>query len=139
MEYYNKAKESMDMEATEFFGGVSEDGIEQAMQELSVIFPESYKAFLMDFGGGDAGGEFIFGITDFEEESMVMATLEERGVGMPKQFVIIGFFDDTLYCLDTSQMKDGECPVVILTEDYQVKEIVADSFGHFLYDYECED
>lgn len=139
MKYYEKAKNEMDMEAAEFFGGVSEIKIEQAMQELSLVFPESYKAFLKDFGGGDAGGEFILGITDVDEESMVMATLKERSVGMPKHFVIIGFFDGSLCCLDTSQMKDRECPVVMLTEDYYVAERVSDSFGHFLYDYECED
>ncbi len=62
MKYYKKAKEIMDMDATEFIGSVSEREIENAMKSLSVVFPESYKAFLIDFGGGDAGGEIIFGI-----------------------------------------------------------------------------
>lgn len=51
MEDYIKAKELMDMDATELIGSVSEREIENAMQSLSVVFPESYKAFLRDFGG----------------------------------------------------------------------------------------
>ena len=45
MKYYKKAKEIMDMDATEFIGSVSEREIENAMKSLSVVFPESYKAF----------------------------------------------------------------------------------------------
>ena len=59
MEHYKKAKKMMDMDAVEFVGGVSEKEIEHAMNALSVVFPESYKAFLSDFGGSDAGGEII--------------------------------------------------------------------------------
>lgn len=70
---------------------------------------------------------------------MVMATLEERGVGLPNHFVIIGLFNDSLYCLDTSQINNGECPVVVLTEDYNIEEIAAESFGRFLYEYLSED
>lgn len=123
------------MDATEFFGGVSNEEIENAMKELALVFPESYRAFLMDFGGGDVGGEFILGITEAEEESAVKATQEERRVGLPENFVIIAFWDDVLYCLDTGKMKNGECPVVTLTDDYKVNEIAAESFGQLLYDY----
>lgn len=135
MEFYKKAKDLMYMEAVEFFGGVSDAEIKSAMQTLKVEFPESYKAFLADFGGGDAGGEFIFGITDEEEESAVKATQEERGAGLPDRFVIIAFWNDVLHCLDTDRMENGECPVVTVTEDYKISETVADSFGEFLYDY----
>lgn len=135
MEYYKKAKEIMDMDATEFIGGVSEDEIENAMKALSVVFPESYKAFLTDFGGGDAGGEVIFGITNNEEDDVVMATQMERGQGLPEKLIIIGFWHDTLVCLDTGKMNNGECPVVELNDDYSVAELVADTFGKFLYEY----
>lgn len=135
MEYYKRAKELMDMDATEFVVGVSDEEIRQAMDELSVAFPESYKAFLADFGGGDAGGEIILGITDAEEENVVKATQMERSVGMPDNFVIIDLVQDQLCCLDTSKMTDGECPVVILAEDYKVKETVAESFGQYLFVY----
>lgn len=139
MEFYKKAKELMDMEVVEFFGGVSDAEIKSAMKTLAVEFPESYQAFLADFGGGDAGGEFILGITDEEMESAVKATQEERSVGLPEQFVIIAFWEDVLHCLDTGRMENGECPVVTVTDDYKISETVAGSFGEFLYDYLNED
>lgn len=135
MEFYERAKELMDMDATEFVGGVSDEEIRHAMDELSVVFPESYKAFLADFGGGDAGGQVIMGITDIEEENVVKATQMERSVGMPEHFIIIDVVCDMLCCLDISKMKNGECPVVMLTEDYEIEETVAESFGQYLFDY----
>ena len=139
MEYYKKAKEIMDMDATEFIGGVSENEIENAMKSLSVVLPESYKAFLSDFGGGDADGEFIFGVTDNEEEDIVAATQMERSQGLPKNLVIIAFWNDTLICLDTGKMNNGECPVVEVNYDYSEIEVVSDTFGRFLYDYLSEE
>lgn len=138
MKYYKKAKEIMDMDATEFIGGVPESKIEDAMKTLSVVLPESYKAFLTDFGGGDAGGEIIFGITENEDDDIVIATQMERSQGMPEKLVIIGFFSDTLVCLDTGKMRDGECPVVELDDGYN-ETIVADTFGKFLYEYLAEE
>lgn len=135
MKYYQNAKEIMDMDATEFVGGVSESEIESAMKTLSVVFPESYKAFLADFGGGDAGGEIIFGITNNEEDDVVIATQMERSQGLPKNLIIIGFWNDTLVCLDTGKMNNGECPVIEVDDDYREIELVADTFGKFLYEY----
>lgn len=37
MEYYEKAKELLDMDATDFIGGVSVEEIQSAMRELSVM------------------------------------------------------------------------------------------------------
>lgn len=135
MNYYKKAKKYMDMDAAEFVGGISENEIENAMKTLSVVFPESYKAFLSGFGGGDAGGEIIFGITNNEEDDVVIATQMERSQGLPKNLIIIGFSNDTLVCLDTSKMNNGECPVVEVNDDYSEIEVVADTFGKFLYEY----
>ncbi len=138
MNDYRKAKKWMDMDATDFIGGVAEQDIQQAMEALSVPLPESYQAFLREFGGGDAGGEIIFGLSENPYENMVQATQQERAVGLPKSLVIIGFWNDTLICLDTGNMQAGECPVVELDETYNQTEI-ASSFGKFLYDYLSED
>lgn len=128
----------MDMDATEFVGGVSEGAIENAMKTLSVVFPESYKAFLADFGGGDAGGEIIFGITNNEEDDIVIATQQERSKGLPQNLAVIGFWEDTLICLNTDKMNNGECPVVEVDEDY-CEEVIANTFGKFLYEYLSEE
>lgn len=135
MEHYKKAKEMMDMNATELIGNVSKNKIENAMKLLSAAFPESYKAFLADFGGGDAGGEIIFGITDSEEDDVVIVTQMERSQGLPQDLIVIGFWNDVLICLDTGKMNNGECPVVKVNDDYRKTEVIADTFGKFLYDY----
>lgn len=140
MEFYKKAKEiiDMDMDVMEFAGGASKDEIEYAMAELSVTFPASYQAFLADFGAGDMGGEFFLGITNFAEESAIEATKMERAVGLPNNFVIVHYWDDSLCCLDVSKMENGECPFVKLSENYEIDKILAESFGKYLYDYENE-
>ncbi|MBD5136429.1 MAG: SMI1/KNR4 family protein [Lachnospiraceae bacterium] len=135
MKYYKKSKKIMDMDATEFIGGVSKNEIKNAMKSLSVDFPKSYKAFLADFGGGDIGGEIIFGITGNKEDDVVIVTQMERNQGLPKNLVIIGFWNDTLVCLDTGKMNNGECPVIEVDDDYSQMEVIADTFGRLLYDY----
>ncbi len=140
MIHYNKAKELLDMEAVEFTGGVSEDIIRNAEKTLNLTFPESYRSFLMEFGAGDIGGEVVFGLIAKEHENsdmdMMKITQVEHDYKMPKYMAVIFYnsFDDCLYCLDTSQMKEGECPVVRVSSDYEDVEIVAESFGEFLLD-----
>lgn len=148
MEFYNKAKEIINLDITEFTGGVTEDIINSAMETLGVDFPESYKAFLADFGSGDAGGEIIFGLTnnrdgsteDYGEEDtqdVVEITQMEHKYKMPGCMVVINYCysNSSLYCLDTSKMENGECPVVRVPEDYKNIETEAESFGRFFYNY----
>lgn len=48
------------------------------------------------------------------------------------------FQKDTFICLNTSRMNNGECPVVEVDDDY-CEEIIADTFGKFLYEYLSEE
>ena len=139
MEYYNKAKALLDEDAVEFTGAVSAEVIKTAEKQLNVTFPESYKAFLSDFGAGDVGGEVILGIVKDEELDSELNMLEITGVeyenGLPEGMVII-YYDhcnDMICCLDTNRMNNQECPVVILNDKYEVAEVIADSFGKFMY------
>ena len=140
MDNYIKAKEILDMDAVDFTGAVTIEEIQKAEQKLNVKFPESYKAFLKDFGAGDVGGEVIFGIVNNEREDedidMVKITRMEHEYKMPKHMVVIYYDEsnDSLCCLDTSKMNNNECPVVSVPNDYEDIEIVADSFGEFLYE-----
>lgn len=145
MEYYIKAKECLDIDATEFTGAVSIAEIEKAEKMLNVTFPESYKAFLKEFGAGDVGGEIIFGIVKDdrkdEDVNMVKITQMEHDYKMPKHMIVIHYseYDDCLYCLDTSKMNSGECPVVAVPDDYININMVANTFGEFFYQMVCED
>ena len=139
MEYYKKAKALLDEDAVEFTGAVSAEVIKTAEKQLNVTFPESYKAFLSDFGAGDVGGEVILGIVKDEELNSDLNMLEITGEdyenGLPKGMVII-YYDhckDMICCLDTNRMNNQECPVVILNDKYEVAEVIADSFGEFMY------
>ena len=137
MEYYHKAKKLLDMDAVDFTGAVTTEEIQKAEKFLNVTFPESYKAFLLDFGAGDIGGEVIFGIVKNKQKDadidMVKITCMEHEYQMPKQMAVIFYdsLDDSLYCLDTSKMCEGECPVVSVPSDYTNIKIVADGFGEF--------
>lgn len=139
MEYYIKAKERIDMDAANFTGAVSIAEIEKAEKKLKVVFPESYKAFLKEFGAGDIGGEIIFGIVKNKRKdqdiNMVKITKMEHQYKMPKHMVVIYYNEsnNNLYCLDTSRMNNNECPVVSVPEDYTDIKIVANSFGEFFY------
>lgn len=139
MEYYNKAKMLLDKDAVEFTGGVTIDKIRKAEESLKIKFSESYKAFLLDFGAGDIGGEAIFGIVKDKRKDldidMVRITHMEHKYKMPKYMVVIfyNFSEDSLYCLDTSKMYKNECPIVSVSNDYTNIKIVADSFGEFFY------
>ncbi len=139
MEYYEKAKKLMDLDAVDFIGGVPEEAVKGAEENLSVKFPESYKAFLSDFGGGDIGGEIIFGLSGDEYEDSAIVTQNERENGLPENLLIIGLWGNSLICLETGVMINGECPVVRLSDDYRIAEVLANSFGKFLYDYYNED
>lgn len=45
------------MDEVDFTGAVTAEEIQKAEKLLNITFPESYKAFLLDFGAGDIGGE----------------------------------------------------------------------------------
>lgn len=134
-----KAKELLDTDAVDFTGAIPIDEIEKAEKELKVIFPESYKVFLKEFGAGDIGGEIIFGIVKNKRENqdinMVKITHMEHEYKMPKYMVVIYYNEsnDCLYCLDTRKMSNNECPVVSVSDNYTDIKIVANSFGEFFY------
>lgn len=116
-----------------FTGGVDVNKILQAEKALDVSFPESYKWFLRDYGYGGVTGVEIYGIDLGHPPSVIEYTLDCRRNGLPNSYVVINDVDEWIYCLDTSKMKDGECPVVdwdIRGEGY--KEI--DNFYYFLID-----
>ena len=139
MEYYHKAKKLLDMDAVDFTGAVTTEEIQKAEKLLNITFPESYKAFLLDFGAGDIGGEVIFGIVKNKQKDADIDTVKitrmEHEYQMPKHMAVIFYdsSDDSLYCLNTSKMCEGECPVVSVPSDYSNIKVVADSFGEFFY------
>ena len=138
---YNKAKEAMNKtKIGSFIGGVQEEIIVKAEKKLDVVFPVSYKNFLKDYGVGRIGNEEILGITKNNQgwPSVIWNTIEEINFGqMPKELVPVYLYDDEFYfCLDTSEFKDGECPIVAVNigDAGGERKKTYDSFGALLFE-----
>lgn len=124
-------------------GEISDKRIESAEKYLDLKFPKSYRQFLKEFGTAMIGSEQIYGIIpegDFTNsgipDAIWFTQCERNDSNLPKELVIIYFTGDEFYfCLDTSQMKNDECPVVAISFDGE-KEIVYDNFTEFLFE-EC--
>ena len=132
-------------EQCHFSEGASDDKITSAEEYLGLSFPESYKLFLKNYGAGNIAYYEIYGITkygSFEDAGVpngIWLTMQERqSIDLPKELVIV--YDTGMefyFCLDTSQMKNGECPVVAIWNcSGGTKEVVYESFLEFLME-EC--
>jgi antitoxin YobK len=97
----------------EFIGKSDENRINLIQQELAVILPESYKWFLKEFGLALIPGTIILGNGLASIPTCVESTHDWRKIGLPEYLVAIEDPEgDWVYCLDTSKMNEGECPVV---------------------------
>lgn len=83
-------------------------------QMLNIKFPNSYHWFLKQYGSGGLDGMDIHGCeTTAADSSVVYHTKSYRETyNLPEQYIVLNDIDGTMTCLDTNQMKDGECPVV---------------------------
>ena len=95
---------------------VTDEGIEEAQDQLGVRFPKDYISFIKEYGEGGIPGTYIFGI-DGDYYTVAIYTEECREqFNIPKEYVVVIKGSDRknawLICLDTSRMKDGLCPAV---------------------------
>lgn len=100
-----------------FCGGTTDEIIDSFAEQLGVELPRSYRNFLKEFGAGGLSYFHIKGIERADFSSMVNHTMDFREkFNLPKEFVVVSSRSGEefayLTCLDTSRMKDGECPVV---------------------------
>jgi translation initiation factor RLI1 len=118
-------------------------GVVDVVQDaLHVTFPKSYRVFLQTFGAVFIWNEYLSGITDSEKPLEVVRgnvywdTIQTREeIGLPEHMVVVQVCDDEFYqCLDTSQMKRGECPVLgIDRPPMRGRSVLAKNFTeHFL-------
>ena len=123
-----------------FFGPASELEISSAEAELGVSFPNGYKQFLRLFGAAD-WPDYIAGVGKGLIRSLqfVSLTLQERTEAIPQlAHDLVAFSPDgrgNHYCLDTCQMADEECPVIIWNHDGtsdQRRQMTNQSFADWL-------
>lgn len=121
----------------DFMGGVNEGTIREAAQMLNIKFPNSYHWFLKQYGSGGLDGIDIHGCeTTAADSSVVYHTKLYRGTyNLPEQYIVLNDIDGTVTCLDTNQMKDGECPVVFWSRfSKELYAITYENFSDYLLD-----
>lgn len=111
---FEKTKE---MCGARFVGGVNDTIIADFESKMGVTFPKSYVNFLKEFGEGGISGTYIFGIDDLDYSSVLKKTKKYReSEGLPEHYIVVErrgtAEDEWLICLDTSRMKDEECPAI---------------------------
>jgi cell wall assembly regulator SMI1 len=125
----------------QFGRGATAEQIMEAEQTLKVAFPESYRAFLRDFGWGGVGHIEIFGLGDDVPAylDLISVTRSERTEMRPQMpTFLIPIMNDGAgnhYCLDTRQFFERECAVVFWDHElgeYQQIERVASTFEEWL-------
>ncbi|MFC7393062.1 SMI1/KNR4 family protein [Scopulibacillus cellulosilyticus] len=131
-------KENKDKDAGFFTGRVDENVVKSLENELQVNLPNSYKWFLLNYGSGGLYGVDILGveklIENLNEAWVIETTKEYRELGLDKELIVIEDIDIVLYCLDTSQLQNGECPVVSWDQLEGYDMIEAENFYDFLFE-----
>ncbi|WP_315069715.1 SMI1/KNR4 family protein [uncultured Clostridium sp.] len=117
-------------------GGVINELIETFCNNLNVELPKSYMEFLKTYGEGGVTGFYISGIGDDEYSSSEKETLLYREKkNIKKEWVVIEDgrteWEEYIICLDTSRMKDGECPVI----KYDLIDDEVEDFKENFYEY----
>ncbi|SDW27688.1 SMI1-KNR4 cell-wall [Marininema mesophilum] len=115
-------------------GPVSENRIEQIEKSLNLELPESYKWFVRNYGYGGIEGVVIEGVAKTEVPTTVEATEDYRKYGLPKSYVVIQNLGEYMWCLDTGNMKNGECPVVNWSQVGGLGKLNYESFYSYLID-----
>jgi cell wall assembly regulator SMI1 len=127
----------------ELGGGATQVDITEAEAALGTKLPESYKAFLREFGWGGIGSWELFGLGRCVPEylNLVRMTGMERTVAHPHiARALIPIMNDGFgnhYCLATASLIKGECPVVFWDHEKgagQEPKLVSPRFDLWLLD-----
>jgi hypothetical protein len=112
-------------------GKADQATIEKIESGLVLILPESFKWFLAEYGVLMLPTYIIYGAGSSEEPACLKLTLALREAKLPAPYVVVENDNDgCIICLDSSRIKDGECPVVSWgVKDGSVKDIYPDFYG----------
>ena len=116
-------------------GKASDDRVLQIESELGVKLPNSYIAFLKECGHAVLPGYIILGNGLALIPSCVRATMEWRSFGLPNPYLVIEESGlDWIFCLDTSQIEEEECPVLLWEKGMDCGEKWYKSFYDYIED-----
>jgi len=127
-------------------GGVGNKRIKDAENILELQFPKSFREFLRRYGRLNYVGLEFYGLEqhliDLTQSSCIKNTLLERKLkDFPKSHVVIynTGWEGELFCLDTNNMRDCECPIVNWISGAkfvnQPNEVISNSYIDFLVDF----
>lgn len=137
---YEKAANLLRVNPRSDFVGPRDPAIVDAAEKrLGVIFPPSYRRFLLDFGCGNIGSQEIYGVIDKDIErgpipNAIWLSLQRQAQGWRRDlFVVHESGDGTSHALDLSRTDfNGESAVWLLNVNGSLAEKVSDNFGEFL-------
>ncbi|MGM2731537.1 SMI1/KNR4 family protein [Bacillus cereus group sp. Bce005] len=105
--YRSKIRELLEFNnQREYFYKEKEEAIQEVEERLNVKFPDSYRWFLKEYGGG-GNGLYVNDCND-----ILHYHDRFKSFNIPKGYIIIEHCDEYSYCLDTEKMMNNECPVV---------------------------
>lgn len=93
-----------------------EEALVEAEKDLGVVFPPSYKQFLLKWNGGTAYDASIYGVQIEDGYDLVVLNKRGREEGLPPH--LVGFaatLTGDVFCFDTSEPDDdGEFPISLI-------------------------
>ncbi len=126
---YEELRERLNSDANVERGtGVAIDEVDHAERLLDVVFGSSYRSFLIDFGWVSVGSIELYGLgADIPPYlDVVKETLWERieaGRPLPHHLIpIVNTGGGDHYCLDSSRVIAGECPIVFYDHELDASQ-----------------
>ena len=117
-------------EENDFYGKISEDDIKLVEKSLGIIFPESYKWFILNYGSGGICGVEILGMENKEDSSVIHVTERYRKLGLENGCIVIEDLGEFIICIDTN---DGD-KIIRWDRVNKNKEYRYDDFYEYLID-----
>jgi hypothetical protein len=104
--------------------GAARAEIQRSLKILKIRLPESYVEFLLQCGWADINGDVLYGLgPDAKKAQSVL----ENAIGehvdasppmLHELIPLMGYGDGNHACLDTTGIRDGDCPVVFWQHDH---------------------
>lgn len=125
----------------DFGNGVSLVWINKAEDYLGFSLPDSYKWWLLNYGGGEICGEEIYSIyeQDFEDVSggdivhMYEINLTHKLLTEGNVAISESADGDEFFFFNLNELKNGETPIYLFDRINSIEEKYADDFLEFLF------
>ena len=117
-------------EENDFYGRINEDDIKLVEKSLNIVFPESYKWFIRNYGSGGICGVEVLGIENKEDSSVIRGTERYRMLGLESGCIVIEDLGEFIRCIDTND----ENKIIRWDRVGKNKEYRYDNFYEYLID-----